>query len=82
MERQIKVRVIKDRRVLEAMGKAKRHIFVPADYLRLSYEDYPLLIGAGQRISHCLPIGRCHRNRGGLRVLANLYLAIRKGFLC
>lgn len=42
MERQIKAKGIKDRRVLEAVEKVKQHIFVPADYLRLAYEDYPL----------------------------------------
>ena len=43
MER-LKAKGIKDRRVLEAVGKVKRHIYVPADYLRLAYEDQPLMV--------------------------------------
>ncbi|MDI6726376.1 MAG: hypothetical protein QMD32_05375, partial [Smithellaceae bacterium] len=51
VEIQIKARGIKDLRVLEAMLKVKRHLFVPADIRRLAYEDRPLPIDGGQTIS-------------------------------
>jgi len=51
VENQLKVRGIKDKRVLEAMGKVQRHQFVP-DHLKLNaYDDEPLPIGNGQTIS-------------------------------
>ncbi|HED00625.1 MAG TPA: protein-L-isoaspartate(D-aspartate) O-methyltransferase [Proteobacteria bacterium] len=51
VERDIKGRGVKDKKVLEAMGKAPRHLFVD-EYLRdRAYEDYPLPIGEGQTIS-------------------------------
>lgn len=51
IDTQIKERGIKDGRLLEAMFKVKRHLFVP-DHLRNSaYGDYPLSIGEGQTIS-------------------------------
>jgi len=48
---QIKVRGVTDERVLKAMGKVERHLFVPLTHRHLSYEDYPLPIGEGQTIS-------------------------------
>jgi protein-L-isoaspartate(D-aspartate) O-methyltransferase len=51
VENQIKARGIKDLRVLEAMLKVKRHLFVPSDISHLAYEDRPLPIGGGQTIS-------------------------------
>jgi protein-L-isoaspartate(D-aspartate) O-methyltransferase len=51
VEKQIKARGIKDLRVLEAMLKVKRHVFVPSDIRHLAYEDRPLSIGGGQTIS-------------------------------
>lgn len=51
VENQIKARGIKDRRVLEAMLKVKRHLFVHSDFRHLAYEDRPLPIGGGQTIS-------------------------------
>jgi len=49
--RQLKARDITDVRVLAAMGKVPRHLFVP-DYLApLAYGDHPLPIGQGQTIS-------------------------------
>ena len=48
---QLKVRGIKDKKVLEAMEKVQRHQFVP-DHLKLNaYDDEPLPIGNGQTIS-------------------------------
>jgi len=51
VEGQIKARFIKDKRVLEAMGKVPRHLFVPEDIRNLAYTDRPLPIGEGQTIS-------------------------------
>ena len=51
VEDQIKARGVKDRRVLEAMRKVERHLFVPSHLRHLAYEDYPLPIGEGQTIS-------------------------------
>ncbi len=42
---------IKDRRVLEVMGRLPRENFVPPEVRRQAYEDKPLPIGAGQTIS-------------------------------
>lgn len=51
VENQIKARGIKNLRVLDAMLKVKRHLFVPSDIRHLAYEDRPLPIGGGQTIS-------------------------------
>ena len=48
---QIAARDIRDPRVLEAMRRVPRHLFVPADLVRHAYEDRPLPIGNGQTIS-------------------------------
>jgi len=44
-------RGIRDQRVLDVMAAVPRHEFVPEPYRRLSYDDDPLPIGAGQTIS-------------------------------
>lgn len=48
---QIKNRGITDGKVLEAMEKVRRHLFVPDELREMAYEDRPLLIGYGQTIS-------------------------------
>lgn len=48
---QIEARGIKDSRVLKAMRKVPRHLFVPLEYRDAAYEDRPLPIGEGQTIS-------------------------------
>ncbi|MDO8747526.1 MAG: protein-L-isoaspartate(D-aspartate) O-methyltransferase [Candidatus Omnitrophota bacterium] len=48
---QIEARGIKDKRVLEAMRKVKRHLFVSLQDRHLAYSDRPLSIGMGQTIS-------------------------------
>jgi protein-L-isoaspartate(D-aspartate) O-methyltransferase len=48
---QLKGRDIIDSRVLAAMGRVPRHLFVPADAASLAYGDHPLAIGSGQTIS-------------------------------
>jgi len=51
VERQLAARDITDERVLEAMGKVPRHLFVGPAYRDLAYADHPLPIGDGQTIS-------------------------------
>lgn len=48
---QIERRGITDSRVLEAMRKVPRHIFVPSDLYDRAYQDSPLPIGLNQTIS-------------------------------
>jgi protein-L-isoaspartate(D-aspartate) O-methyltransferase len=51
VETQIKARGIKDPRLLDALLKVKRHLFVPSHLKQSAYEDRPLPIGEGQTIS-------------------------------
>jgi len=51
VRRQIEARGVKDARVLEAMRKVPRHLFVPPDQIHNAYEDGPFGIGYGQTIS-------------------------------
>ncbi|MCK5288455.1 MAG: protein-L-isoaspartate(D-aspartate) O-methyltransferase [Candidatus Omnitrophica bacterium] len=51
VETQIKYRGIKDTRLLKAMLKVKRHLFVPDNLRNLAYHDKPLPIGEEQTIS-------------------------------
>ena len=48
---QLAARGIRDERLLEAMGKVPRHLFVPPEYVAEAYADAPLPIGGGQTIS-------------------------------
>ncbi len=48
---QIENRDVRDARVLEAMRRIPRHLFVPPGSRSLAYEDHPLSIGQGQTIS-------------------------------
>ncbi|MFQ6008531.1 MAG: protein-L-isoaspartate(D-aspartate) O-methyltransferase [Candidatus Zixiibacteriota bacterium] len=48
---QIQARGINDQRVLKAMNKVERHLFVPENYRDLAYYDQPLPIGEDQTIS-------------------------------
>jgi protein-L-isoaspartate(D-aspartate) O-methyltransferase len=51
VDRQIRARGVKDPRVLRAMEKVPRHLFVPASLKPAAYGDHPLPIGEGQTIS-------------------------------
>jgi protein-L-isoaspartate(D-aspartate) O-methyltransferase len=51
VEFQVRARGIRDERVLAAMRKILRHLFVPKGFERAAYEDRPLPIGEGQTIS-------------------------------
>ncbi len=51
VKQQIIARGIKDPRVIKAMGKVPRHLFVLEDHRACAYNDVPLCIGEGQTIS-------------------------------
>ena len=51
VEEQIIARGVKDPRVIEAMLRVPRHLFVPKEFQNEAYNDYPLPIGRGQTIS-------------------------------
>ncbi len=51
IQEQIISRGIHDKKVLEALKKVPRHIFVDEIYIDSAYEDRPLPIGSGQTIS-------------------------------
>ena len=50
-ESQIRARGVRDPKVLAAMAKVPRHVFVPEGLRRQAYADEPLPIGEGQTIS-------------------------------
>jgi protein-L-isoaspartate(D-aspartate) O-methyltransferase len=51
IENDIKGRGIKDKKVLDVMGRIPRHLFVDENLRERAYSDYPLPIGEGQTIS-------------------------------
>lgn len=51
VERQLRARDIRSPRVLEAMGKAPRHLFIPEGQRHEAYADNPVPIGYDQTIS-------------------------------
>jgi protein-L-isoaspartate(D-aspartate) O-methyltransferase len=57
VERQLRRRGISDERVLAAMGRVPRELFVPEDLRDLAYEDGALPIGYGQTISQPYIVG-------------------------
>jgi protein-L-isoaspartate(D-aspartate) O-methyltransferase len=57
VERQLRRRGISDERVLAAMGRVPRELFVPENVLRHAYEDGALPIGHGQTISQPFIVG-------------------------
>lgn len=72
VERQLRHRGITDERVLEAMGRVPRELFVPAAQRAHAYEDGALPIGHGQTISQPFVVAAmCQLAglRGGERVL-------------
>jgi protein-L-isoaspartate(D-aspartate) O-methyltransferase len=52
VERQIRARGIEERRIIDALLKVERHLFVPPRYAGSAYDDRPLPIGYGQTISN------------------------------
>jgi protein-L-isoaspartate(D-aspartate) O-methyltransferase len=72
VERQLRRRGIRDERVLAAMARVPRHLFVPENLRHLAYEDGALPIGHGQTISQpyiVATICSLLRLRGDERVL-------------
>src|SRR5690606_20811824 len=51
VERDLRRRGIRDERVLDAMARVPRHVFVPESERPHAYEDRALPLGAGQTIS-------------------------------
>jgi protein-L-isoaspartate(D-aspartate) O-methyltransferase len=51
VQEQIFSRGIKDEKILDALRKVPRHLFIPTQYWDESYEDHPLPIGEEQTIS-------------------------------
>ena len=51
VEHQLRQRGIRDERVLEAMGRVPRELFLPDSEADLAYEDGAFPIGFGQTIS-------------------------------
>ena len=51
VEEQLRRRGISDIRVLEAMERIARHLFIPSNHQSEAYEDRPIPIGEGQTIS-------------------------------
>jgi protein-L-isoaspartate(D-aspartate) O-methyltransferase len=51
IESDIRGRGIRDRKVLDAMSKIERHLFVDTGFMDSAYNDHPLPIGEGQTIS-------------------------------
>ncbi|HEV7132881.1 MAG TPA: protein-L-isoaspartate(D-aspartate) O-methyltransferase [Gaiellaceae bacterium] len=72
IERQLLARDIDDARVLEAMARVQRELFVPEGVRSRAYEDAALPIGFGQTISQPYMVARICSElalRGGERVL-------------
>ena len=57
VEQQLRRRGIADERVLAAMGRVPRELFLPANLRRHAYEDGALPIGSGQTISQPFIVG-------------------------
>jgi protein-L-isoaspartate(D-aspartate) O-methyltransferase len=51
VQNQLIYRGVKDKRVLAAISKVERHLFVPENLQKQAYQDEPLPIGYGQTIS-------------------------------
>ncbi len=54
---QLAARDIRDERVLDAMRRIPRHLFVPESQRESAYADWPLQIGSGQTISQPYIVG-------------------------
>jgi len=64
VESQIAARGIRDKRVLEAMKKVPRHLFVDEALWDQAYSDFPLPIGSGQTISQPYIVARMTEELG------------------
>ena len=69
---QLAHRGIKDKRVLDAMSKVPRHLFVPSEIASVAYTDQPLSIGESQTISQPYIVAlmsECLKLEGGEKIL-------------
>ena len=57
VKNQIKIRGVRDERVLAALRKVPRHLFVPDDIQNRAYDDNALPIGQSQTISQPYIVG-------------------------
>jgi protein-L-isoaspartate(D-aspartate) O-methyltransferase len=64
VDEQLRGRDIVDERVLEAMGKVPRELFVPEELRERSFDDAALPIGAGQTISQPYMVARIAEELG------------------
>jgi protein-L-isoaspartate(D-aspartate) O-methyltransferase len=64
VETQIAARGIRDKRLLEAMAKVPRHLFVDEALWHQAYGDHPLPIGHGQTISQPYIVARMTQELG------------------
>ena len=72
VEHQLRNRDVEDERVLDAMERVPRHVFVPEELRNRAYDDAALPIGSGQTISQPYMVARiCEALslRGSERVL-------------
>jgi protein-L-isoaspartate(D-aspartate) O-methyltransferase len=72
VERQLRARGIRDERVLDAMGRVPRELFVPPGLRERAYDDAALPIAEGQTISQPYMVARICSElvlRGGEKVL-------------
>jgi protein-L-isoaspartate(D-aspartate) O-methyltransferase len=72
VERQLRGRDIDDERVLDAMARVPRELFLPDEVRHRAYDDAALPIGAGQTMSQPYMVARIAQElalRGGERVL-------------
>ncbi|MCF8227549.1 MAG: protein-L-isoaspartate(D-aspartate) O-methyltransferase [Bacteroidales bacterium] len=51
LAREVESKGIKDKRILEAIRKIPRHLFMDSGFLEFAYQDKPFPIGSGQTIS-------------------------------
>jgi protein-L-isoaspartate(D-aspartate) O-methyltransferase len=58
VDHQLRARGIEDERVLEAMGRVPRELFVPEEFRNRAYDDAALPIGADQTISQPYMVAR------------------------
>ena len=58
VEQQLRTRDVEDERVLEAMERVPRHLFVPEELRARAYADAALPIGSGQTISQPYMVAR------------------------
>ncbi len=52
----LKIKGIRNEKVLEAIGKVPRHLFMESTFLKFAYKDQAFPIGAGQTISQPLTV--------------------------